>query len=75
MTQHRAGPGKARRRGDFSYLENIGQRKQPQNLDYLMIGNLRNTSSSRCSSDEYYLKIGLLSFKGIKSPEYFSPTD
>jgi len=75
MTQHGAGPGTVRRRGDLSYLENTGQGKPPLNLDYLTIGNLRNMSSSRCSSDQYYLKIELISFKGIKSSPYFSPTD
>jgi hypothetical protein len=69
MTQHRAGPGTARRRGDLSCLENVGQGKQPLNLDYLMIDNLSNTSSSRCPSDQYYPKIELISFKVIKSPE------
>lgn len=41
-----------------------------------MIGNLPDmSSSSRCSSDQYYLKKELTSFKIVKLPECLSRTD
>jgi len=75
VTQHWAGPDTAGHSGDLSYLVTTGQDKEPLNLDYLMIGKLPNMFSSRCSSDQYYQKKGLISFRIIKSPECLSPTD